>query len=158
MRKITIAELKISKQAKKLVRKVLDSNRLTYGKITQTFEQEFARIHDRKFALFMNSGTSALQVGLHALKEYYHWKDGDEVLVPAITFVASSNVIIHNRLKPVFVDVESDFYEISTSEIEKHITKKTRAIMPVHLFGQSCDMNSILQIARKYNLKVIEDS
>lgn len=158
MRKIAIAELKITNEAKKLIKKVLDSNRLTYGPVTEKFEQEFAKIHNRKFALFMNSGTSALQVALHALKEYYKWKDGDEVLVPAITFVASSNVIIQNNLKPVFVDVDPDYYEIDPNQIEKHITKRTRAIMPVHLFGQSCDMDIIMHIAKKYNLRVIEDS
>lgn len=158
MKKIAIADLKITKQAKQLVQKALNSNRLTYGPITEKFESEFAKIHNRKFALFMNSGTSALQVGLHALKEYYKWKDGDEVLVPTITFVASSNVIIQNNLKPVFVDVDPNYYEIDSHQIEKHITKRTRAIMPVHLFGQSCDMDSIMQIAKKYNLRVIEDS
>lgn len=99
-----------------------------------------------------------MQVALHALKETYGWDDGDEVLVPAITFIASSNVIIHNNLKPVFVDVEPDHYCIDPSKIEEKITRKTRAIMPVHLFGQSANMNSIIKIARKHNLRIIEDA
>ncbi len=148
----------ISPKAKKYVRQVLDSNRLSYGPFTQRFESEFASLHDRKYALFCNSGTSALQVGLHALKEKYGWEDGDEVLVPAITFVASSNVIIQNNLKPVFVDIDPVYYEIDPSKIEAKITKKTRAIMPVHLFGQPCDMDPIMEIAKKHNLRVIEDS
>ena len=148
----------ISSKARKYVNQVLDSNRLSYGPFTQEFEGKFAKLHDRKYALFCNSGTSALQVGLHALKEKYGWKDGDEVLVPAITFIASSNVIIQNNLKPVFVDADPVYYEIDPTKIEEKITKRTRAIMPVHLFGQPCDMDPIMKIAQKHNLKVIEDS
>lgn len=158
MKKITIAELKIGSQAKKLVKKVLDSNRLTYGPMTEKFEQEFARFHSRKHAIFMNSGTSALQVGLHALKELHNWQNGDEVIVPSVTFVASVNVVIQNRLTPVFVDVEKDYYHLDPQKIEEKISKKTRAIMPVHLFGQSCNMSSIMRIAKRNNMKVIEDS
>lgn len=148
----------ISPLAKKYVNKALDSNRLSYGPFTKEFENQFAKLHDRKYALFCNSGTSALQVGLHALKEKYGWRDGDEVLVPAITFIASSNVVLQNNLKPVFVDVEPIYYEIDPEKIEEKITKKTKAIMPVHLFGQPCDMDPIMKIARRHNLKVIEDS
>ena len=144
--------------ARKYVDDVLTSNRLSYGKYTQKLEEKFARLHNRKFAIFCNSGTSALQVAVHALKEYYGWKSGDEVLVPAITFIATSNVILQNNLKPVFVDVDKDYYEIDPKKIEEKITPKTRAIMPVHLFGQPCDMDPILRIAKKHNLKVIEDS
>ena len=144
--------------ARKYVDDVLTSNRLSYGKYTQKLEEKFARLHNRKFAIFCNSGTSALQVAVHALKEYYGWKSGDEVLVPAVTFIATSNVILQNNLKPVFVDVDKDYYEIDPKKIEEKITPKTRAIMPVHLFGQPCDMDPILRIAKKHNLKVIEDS
>ena len=70
---------------------VLNKNRLSYGEYTKKFEREFARLHDRRYAIFCNSGTSALQVAVHALKEQYGWNDGDEILVPAITFVASSS-------------------------------------------------------------------
>ena len=157
-RRISIAEVKLSPKAKKYVNSALNSNRLTYGPFTQKFEKQFSKLHDRKYAIFLNSGTSALQVGLHAMKEKYGWNDGDEVLVPAVTFVSSANVVITNNLKPVFVDVEKDFYGIDPSSIEKHITKKTKAIMPVHLFGLPCDMTAITKIARKHHLKIIEDS
>ena len=140
------------------VNDVLDRNRLTYGHYTEAFEREFARLHDRKFAIFCNSGTSALQVGVHALKRKYGWKDGDEVIVPAVTFVASVNVVLQNRLVPVFVDIDPDYYHVDPSQIEARITPRTRAIMPVHLFGQSCDMAPILALARARNLRVIEDS
>lgn len=141
-----------------MVQEALKSNRLSYGPFTRKFERIFAQSVQRKYAIVTNSGTSGLQVALHALKEKYGWKNGDEVLVPAITFIASSNVILHNNLTPVFVDVEPDFYCIDPQKIEDKITSRTRAIMPVHLFGQSADMRPIMKIAKKYNLKIIEDS
>lgn len=158
MRHIAIADLKISPKAKGYVLEALNNNRLSYGPFTQKFEREFARIHKRKYAIVTNSGTSALQVALHALKEIYSWNNGDEVLVPAITFIASSNAVLHNNLMPVFVDVEKDYYCIDPTKIEEKITSKTRAIMPVHMFGQSSNMKQILKVAKKHNLKIIEDS
>ncbi|MCL4418232.1 MAG: DegT/DnrJ/EryC1/StrS family aminotransferase [Actinobacteria bacterium] len=157
-RHIALSDIRISQKAKKYVNMALNSNRLSYGPLTEKFERKFARAHKRKFAMVTNSGTSGLQVALHALKEINGWNNGDEVLVPAVTFIASSNVILHNNLTPVFVDVEPDYYCIDPKKIEQAITAKTKAIMPVHLFGQSCDMKSILKIAKKYNLKIIEDS
>lgn len=157
-RHVAIADLHISQKAKKYVNQALDSNRLSYGPLTEKFELEFARLHARKFAIVSNSGTSALHVAVHALKETFNWDDGDEILVPAMTFIASSNVVLHNNLKPVFVDVESDYYCIDPAKIEEKITPKTRAIMPVHMFGQSADMEPILAIARKHGLKIVEDS
>lgn len=157
-RHIALSDIRISRKAKRYVNIALNSNRLSYGPLTEKFEKKFARAHKRKYAMITNSGTSGLQVALHALKEINGWSDGDEVLVPAVTFIASSNVIMHNNLKPVFVDIESDYYCIDVKKIEEAITPRTKAIMPVHLFGQSCDMKSILPIAKKYNLKIIEDS
>ena len=148
----------ISPYAKILVNKVLDSGRLSYGPFLRKFEEEFGKLCDRKFTISANSGTSALQVAIHALKELDCWKDGDEILVPAVTFVASSNTIMQNNLKPVFVDVDSKMYHIDAKKIEKKITSRTRAIMPVHLFGISCDMNPILALAKKHKLRIIEDS
>ncbi len=157
-RHIPLNSVRISKKAKQYVLQTLNSNRLSYGPLTAKFEQLFAKHHNRKYAMVVNSGTSGLQIALHALKILNDWNDGDEVIVPAVTFIASSNVIIHNGLKPVFVDVENDHYCLDPKKIEEKITKKTKAIMPVHLFGQSADMTPILKIAKKYNLKIIEDS
>lgn len=156
--KVGVGGTFISPLAKKYVLDALNKNRLSYGYYVKTFEKEFASLHDRRFGMFSNSGTSSLQVGLHALKEKYGWEDEDEVLVPAITFVASSNVVLQNRLRPVFVEVEPNYYEIDPDKIEKKITPKTKAIMPVHIGGQPCDMSPIMEIARKHNLRVIEDS
>lgn len=148
----------VSPLAKRYVNRVLDSGRITYGPFLKRFETEFARLHKRRFAVSMNSGTSALQVAVHALKERGHWRNGDEVLVPALTFIATSNVVLQNNLRPVFVDIDPKTYHIDPAKIEAKITKRTRAIMPVHVFGVSCEMPAILAIARKRKLRVIEDS
>lgn len=155
---IGIGNIAIDNQAKKNVLKVLDSTRLTYGDFTRKFESKMAFLHGRRFAIFCNSGTSALQVALQVLKDKYDWGDNDEVLVPAVTFIATANVVLHNRLKPVFVDVEKNYFGIDPAKIEEKISRKTRAIMPVHLFGQSCEMSKIIDIAKRHKLKIIEDS
>lgn len=140
------------------VNAVLDANRLSYGDFSRRFEREFAALHDSRFAVLSNSGTSSLQVALQALKETRGWQDGDEVIVPAVTFVASVNVILHNRLTPVLVDVDPDYYEIDAAQVESAITPRTRAIMPVHLFGQPCDMTTLCAITGANDLAMIEDS
>lgn len=158
MKRIGVGTVTLSEQAKKNVMEVLETGRLSYGPFLKKLEVEFAKMHHSKFGIVSNSGTSALHVAVQALKELHNWRDGDEVLVPAITFVATSNVVIHNNLKPVFVDVEKEYYGIDPQKIEEKITARTRAIIPVHLFGMSCEMDTIMEIARKHNLKVIEDS
>lgn len=157
-KKIGVGGAIITPYAKRLVRQVLDSGRISYGPMLRRFEDEFARISGRKFAISANSGTSALQVALHALKEKDGWQDGDEVIVPAITFVATSNVVLQNGLKPVFVDVDPHTYHMDPQKLEAAITPRTRAVMPVHLFGMSADMDAIMAIARKRKLRVVEDS
>jgi perosamine synthetase len=158
MRKITLGHLDISQTGKDYVNDALDNNRLSSGKYTARFEQEFARLHGCRHGIFMNSGTSALQIALAALKEVHGYQDGDEVLVPATTFIATSNIVLQNGLTPVFVDVDARTFNIDPSKIEKAITSKTRCIIPVHLFGLPADMTWIMQIARNYKLQVIEDS
>ncbi len=157
-KQIGVGGLVISDREKELVNKVLDSNRLTYGKYSKKFEQMFANSHDCKYAHFMNSGTSALHIAVAALKEKYGWCDGDEIIVPAVTFIATSNVVLHNNLTPVFVDVDPRTYNIDPSKIEEKITNRTRAIIPVHLLGLPADMDEILSISDKYDLRIIEDS
>ncbi len=157
-RQIGVGGFQISERAKQLVREVLDSNRITAGPVMARFESEFARIHGCKYGLMCNSGTSALQIAIAALKERGGWADGDEVLVPAVTFVATSNILFYNNLKPVFVDVEPDYFGIDPAKIEARITGRARAIMPVHLAGLPCDMDPILDIARRHKLGMVEDS
>jgi perosamine synthetase len=155
---IGIGGCRVSDRAKELVMQVLNSNRLSAGPMIDRFEREIAALHSRRFGLFTNSGTSALQIALAALKEQYGWQDGDEVLVPALTFVATSNVVLYNGLKPVFVDVEPDRYCIDPNQLERHITPRTRAIMPVHIAGLPCDMDPVLDIAARHGLRIVEDS
>lgn len=156
--KIGVGGAIITPYAKRLVNRALDSGRISYGPMLRRFESEFALLCERRFAISANSGTSAMQVALHALKEKDGWQDGDEVIVPAITFVATSNVVLQNGLKPIFVDVDPKTYHIDPKKIEAAITKRTRAIMPVHLFGMSADMDPILVMAKKYKIRIVEDS
>lgn len=155
---IGVGTLTYGKNAKKYIDDVFNSGRLSYGPYLRKMEKMFAQVHDSKFAVVSNSGTSALQVALQALKEVHGWQDGDEVIVPSVTFVATVNIVIHNNMKPVFVDVDPFYYEMDPTYLEKYITQKTRVIIPVHLFGHPCNMVPIRKIADKYNLKIIEDS
>ena len=155
---IGVGGLVLSDHEKQLVNEVLESNRLTYGPMSKRFEENFAKRHQCRFGLFMNSGTSALHIALAALKEKHGWSDGDEVIVPAVTFVATSNVVLHNHMTPVFVDIDPQTYNIDIGKIEEKISKKTRAIIPVHLLGLPASMDPILDLAKTYHLSVIEDS
>ena len=156
--KIGVGAVNISDKAKKLVNQALNNNRLSYGPFSQDFENKFAKLHQCKFGIVCNSGTSALEIAVATLKELGNWKDNDEIIVPALTFVASVNVIMQNNLVPVFVDVDYKTYNIDPFKIEEKITPRTRAIIVVHLFGQPADMDPILKIAKEHNLKIIEDS
>lgn len=158
MRTIDMADWKATRYQMKLVKQVLKSGRLTYGDKTRELEEKFAAIHDRGYALFTSSGTAALKIAIGALKDKYGWKDGDEVLIPAVTFVATMNAVVMNNLKPRLVDIDLSTINMDARELEKSITKRTRAIIPVHLLGQPANMTKIMEIARKHDLKVIEDS
>src|SRR5437868_13810620 len=102
--KVPVGDLRLGPREKQYLAEVIDSNRLSYGPFSQRFEALFAQLHDCKYAVFCNSGTSALHLALATLKERHGWNDGDEILVPAVTFIATSNVVLHNHLRPVFVD------------------------------------------------------
>ena len=158
MRHIGVGTFETTDRMRELVNEVLDSGRLSYGPMSRKFEQKFARIRGVRYAILSNSGTSALHVALQTLKEVHGWDDGDEVVVPASTFVATANIVIHNNMVPVFVDVDPVTYNISPDKIEEVITNKTRVIIPVHLYGLPADMLEIRKIAKVYGLKIIEDS
>jgi dTDP-4-amino-4,6-dideoxygalactose transaminase len=157
-KQIGVGTLEITEKERSYVLDVLANNRLSYGPYSKKFECTFAALHDMKYGIFVNSGTSALSIAIACLKELGNWHDGDEILVPALTFVATANVVLEHGLVPVFVDCKPDTYNIDPTKIEGRITKRTRAIMPVHLFGLIADMDPIMEIARKHNLRVIEDS
>lgn len=158
MKHIGVGTFTPTARSRELLLEAHDSGRISYGPMSRQFEAEFAAIHGSAFAVLSNSGTSSIQVALQALKELNGWQDGDEVIVPAVTFVATVNAVLHVGLTPVLVDVDPLYYEINASRVLEKITERTRAIMPVHLFGQPCDMTAIMGIATTYNLKVIEDS
>ncbi len=158
MKKITLGYLKVSEAGKAYVADALENNRLSRGKYTSRLERRFAALHQSKHAVFCNSGTSALQIALHALREQYRYEDGDEVLVPAVTFIATSNIVLQNRLQPVFVDVDPESFNLDPAQLVDQITARTRAMIPVHLFGLPCDMDPILTVAARYGLQVLEDS
>ena len=157
MEKIGVGYAYVSDKEKKYVNEALDAGRLSQGDMVNRFEREFANLHEQKYGIACNSGTSALHVALEALKERYAWKNNSEVLVPAITFIATPNACLHAGLKPVFVDVDAKTYNMDPRRIEERISEKTVAIMPVHTFGQPCEMDAIVEIAKKYNLRIIED-
>lgn len=158
MKRVDLADWKATWYQKRLIRKVLRSGRLTYGDMTRELEGKFGDIHNHSHVMFTSSGTAALKIAINALKDRYGWKNGDEVIIPAVTFVATMNVVLMNNLKPVLVDVAPNTVNIDPELIEQAITKRTRAIIPVHLLGQPADMDKIMVIARKHKLKVIEDS
>src|SRR3990172_5060872 len=124
------------------------------GECVEEFEKNFADYCGIKYCLGVNSGTSALHLALLALGV----GEGDEVIIPAQTFVATAWGITYCGAKPVFVDIEPKTHTMDVSKIELVITPKTKAIIPVHLYGQPANMNEILKIARKYNIFVIEDA
>jgi len=124
------------------------------GPKLKKFQKEIGKLCQVKYAIGVCNGTQALYVGLKALEI----GKGDEVIVPNFTFIASANAVTWTGAKPIFVDVDERTFNIKPGEIKKVITKKTKAIMPVHIFGQAADMESIMLIAKRYKLYVIEDA
>ncbi len=151
----------LSRQPKKLhttihekLKNVIGKGNFILGHEVGEFEDAFAKYLGVKHCVGLASGTDAILLSLMALG----LKEGDEVIVPAMTFIASVAPLIHLRIKPVFVDIASDIVNIDVTRIEKAITKKTKAIIPVHLHGFPADMNAIMDIAHRYKLFVIEDA
>src|ERR1700693_1207868 len=136
------------------VEKVLRSGWLTTGPVAQEFEKEFARYVGCKHALAINSGTSALQLALEAIG----LKQGDEVLVPTNTFTATGEVVTYFGATPVLCDSLPGGFNVDAADAEKNITSKTKAIIPVHIGGEPCDMAAIGALAARHHLPVIEDA
>jgi len=133
---------------------VIRSGWLTMGPRTIEFEEKFAEYVGAKHAIAVNSCTAALHLALEAIG----LKAGDEVLVPTVTFVATSEVVIYFGARPILVDIDPVTLNLSPSDAERKITSKTRAIIPVHLAGQPCDMDAIHDLAKRHGLRVIEDA
>jgi perosamine synthetase len=151
---IPIAKPLLGEEEKQAVLEVLSSGMLAQGSRVKAFEQAFADLCETHFAVATSSGTAALHLSLLA----NGIGTGDEVITTPFTFIASVNSILYTGARPVFVDIDPETFNIDSSQIEAVITPKTKAILPVHLFGLSCEMDSILAIAEKHSLKIIEDA
>ena len=126
----------------------------TIGPFVTEFEKKIAEYLGVRKAVSTQSGTAAIHIALHELGV----KEGDEIIVPALTFIATVNPIIYVGATPVVVDVDEKTWNIDPEEIEKNVTDRTKAIIPVHIYGNPCDMNHIRRIAKKYNIFVVEDA
>jgi len=144
----------ITEEEIKAVEDVLRKGWLTYGKKSIEFEEKFKNYIGSKFAIAVNSCTACLHLALRVIG----LKEGDEVIVPTITFVATAEVVRYFNAKPIMVDVERDTHLMDISKVERLITKRTKAIIPVHYAGQPVDLEPLMEIAREYKLYVIEDS
>ncbi|MBN2167161.1 MAG: DegT/DnrJ/EryC1/StrS family aminotransferase [Marinilabiliaceae bacterium] len=140
------------------VQRVIDSGWYLLGDEVQKFEQEYSNYVNTKYCVGVANGLDALRLIFRAYIEMGVMQEGDEIIVPANTFIASVLAITENRLKPVLVEPDIDNYNLNVSLVEKAITPKTKAIMVVHLYGQICWSNQLVEIAQKNNLKIIEDN
>lgn len=152
-RKINIAHPDIGPAEREAVLEVMSTGGLAQGPRVAELEDKFAAYIGTKHAVAVNSGTAALHAALLA----YGVGPGDEVITSSFSFIASGNSVLYTGARPVFVDVAADF-NIDAGLVEAAITEKTKAIMPVHLFGQPCDMAPIMALAAKYDLAVVEDT
>lgn len=158
MQNIPLVNLKsqyqsIKKEINEAINNILDTTAFIDGPIVDEFEKDFARYCNCKYAISMNSGTAALHISMLALG----FKAGDEVITTPHTFIATSEAISQSGAKIVFADIDPKTYNIDPKKVEKAITSRTKAILPVHIYGQPSDMTSIQSIAKKHNLAVIED-
>jgi len=151
---IPLSRPDITEREKEAVLAVLDSNFLSLGPKLREFEEKMAIYVGTRYAIACNSGTS----GLHMIVSALGIKDGDEVITTPFSFISSSNCMLFERAKPVFVDIDEKTYNMDTGQIEAKITERTKAILPVHIFGQPVNMHDIRQIAIKHGLYIIEDS
>jgi len=157
--KIPLTDLKkqyqtIKKEIDSAIEQVITKTNFILGNEVAEFEKEIASYLSAKFAVGVASGTDALVLALKALDI----KEGDEVITTPFTFIATTEAIVRAGAKPVFCDVDEKTYNMNTDKIEEKISSKTKAILPVHLYGLSCEMDKILSLAKKHNLKIIEDA
>lgn len=155
--RVPFGTVSITPEARKLIDAALDSKFVTRGKYVAEFERQFAKLFQAKEAVAVSSGTDADALSLAVLYDHGAQR-GDEIIIPALTFIATGNAVFQAGFKPVFVDVKRETLNIDVDKIEKVITKRTRAIMPVHLMGKPAQMDRIMAIAKKHKLYVIEDA
>ena len=151
---IPISKPYIGDEERQALLAVLESGMLAQGARTEEFEKLFAKTCDVKHAIATSSGTTALHTALLA----HGVGPGDEVITTPFTFIASVNSILYTGARPVFVDIEDDTFNIDADQVERAVSRRTKAIMPVHLYGQVCDMDALKSIAERHNLAIIEDA
>ena len=143
----------ISNADKQIVNKALEQSMLTLGPQLEKFEASFCKYTKSKYAIAVSNGTAALHLSLKALGI----KEHDEVIIPDLTFVADASAVLASNAKPVVVDINKNNFFLSISNLKKNITRRTKAIIPVHIYGQVCNIDDVLDVARNNNLKIIED-
>ncbi len=143
----------ISREDEKIINKTLKQSMLTLGPQLEKFESDFCKYSKAKYAIAVSNCTAALHLSLMALGI----KENDEVIIPDLTFVADANAVLACNAKPVVADINKENFFLSISNVKKNITKKTKAIIPVHIYGQVCNIDEILDLAKDNNLKVVED-
>lgn len=156
--RVTMSWANISEESKANVNDVLDSGWLSRHKYIPRFESAIAKLNGAKRGVFLNSGTDALRISLLTLKEVHGWHDGDEVIIPGLTFVATANAVFQSGLVPIFADVRRETGNIEPSQIASLCTPLTRAVLVVHLFGLPVFMPAVMRIAAQRGLRIIEDS
>jgi dTDP-4-amino-4,6-dideoxygalactose transaminase len=150
---ITIAKVQLGRREFEAVQKVLKSGRLRAGQVTEDFESQFARAVGARYAVAVSSGTAALYLVYRALLS-----PGDEVIVPDFTFAATAAMVVAAGGQPVFADVDPRTFTLDTQDVERRITPRTRALVPVHLYGHPADVHGLLRLARRHRLRVIWDA
>ena len=155
--KVPFGTVSITEKAKELIDKAIEKKWVTKGQYVREFEDKFAALFGVKYGISVSSGTDADAIACAVLYDFGAQR-GDEIIIPALTFVATGNAVLQAGFKPVFVDVKRETLNIDPDKIEAAITKRTRAIMPVHLMGKPADMDKIMAIAKKHKLYIIEDA
>lgn len=160
MLKIRVGDFKLGADEKRIINEVLDSGRLSEGAKVKAFEAKWANFIGTKYCVAVNSGTSALITGLYALKYLLKLEDKTKVITSPLTFIATVNSIVACGLEPVFVDIDKETFVIKPEKIEEAIKKEkgVKVILPVHLMGYPADMDRINNLAKEYNLTVMEDA
>jgi dTDP-4-amino-4,6-dideoxygalactose transaminase len=151
---IPIAKPLIGKEEQDAILDIINSGQLVQGPKVREFEARFAELCGVEHAVATSSGTTALHIAMLA----HQIGPSDEVITSPFSFIASANCALYVGARPVFVDIEPDFFTIDPTKIEARITAKTKAIIPIHLYGQPCDMDLIAEIAQKHHIAIIEDA
>lgn len=156
---IPVFEPLLDGNEKKYLNECIDTGWLgSNGPFVKKLENDFSLFIGQKYASCVTNGSAALDLAIRAMKSVYDWEDNSEIIIPSFNIISAAQSCIYNNLKPVFVDAENLTWNIDVNKIEEVISPKTKAIVVVHIYGLPSDMNPIIETAKKYNLKIIEDA